>query len=373
MSIADKLTTIAENEQKVYNAGYEKGKAEGKDIQVELTADEFEVGGLEGTTGTEYATTNRARTGYVNCTTAPSYRLIVSVICNSNVKWLVHFFNNGTWIGKTSFASTNCENVVNLCSSPNEVTHIKFLLAYVNNATVVDIDDLLSNFTITKSTVAKTYEDGIQEEYNGFWDNYQKNTSDGTCRFAGTGWRNETFKPKENIEFNNSYMLFRMSRIQGDLVEILNNLGVTLSTAMSTTLIYAFSYTKFSRIGVIDCSNSSNLSEVFSHSEELETVDKLIVDEGNTFSGTFTNCTALKNITIEGTIGRNIDFKFSPLTIESAKSVINALKDYSGTTSEYAYSVSFSSSTLALLEAEGNTAPHGGTWIDYVDKKGWSM
>lgn len=29
MSIADKLQTIAENEQKVYDAGYEKGKAEG--------------------------------------------------------------------------------------------------------------------------------------------------------------------------------------------------------------------------------------------------------------------------------------------------------------------------------------------------------
>ena len=31
MSIADKLTTIAENEQKVYQAGYDKGKAEGGD------------------------------------------------------------------------------------------------------------------------------------------------------------------------------------------------------------------------------------------------------------------------------------------------------------------------------------------------------
>ncbi|MBQ6825974.1 MAG: hypothetical protein IJP34_04880 [Clostridia bacterium] len=31
MSIAEKLTTIAENEQKVYNAGYNKGKAEGGD------------------------------------------------------------------------------------------------------------------------------------------------------------------------------------------------------------------------------------------------------------------------------------------------------------------------------------------------------
>lgn len=33
MSIADKLTTIAENEQKVYDAGYLKGKAEGGDTE----------------------------------------------------------------------------------------------------------------------------------------------------------------------------------------------------------------------------------------------------------------------------------------------------------------------------------------------------
>jgi hypothetical protein len=33
MSIAEKLTTIAENEQKVYNAGYEKGKVEGGDTE----------------------------------------------------------------------------------------------------------------------------------------------------------------------------------------------------------------------------------------------------------------------------------------------------------------------------------------------------
>ena len=33
MSISDKLTQIAENEQKVYNAGYEKGKSEGGDSE----------------------------------------------------------------------------------------------------------------------------------------------------------------------------------------------------------------------------------------------------------------------------------------------------------------------------------------------------
>lgn len=43
MSIADKLTQIAENEQKVYEAGYEKGKAEGGD-----TTEAYEQGVADG-------------------------------------------------------------------------------------------------------------------------------------------------------------------------------------------------------------------------------------------------------------------------------------------------------------------------------------
>lgn len=33
MNISEKLAIIAENEQKVYDAGYEKGKAEGGDTE----------------------------------------------------------------------------------------------------------------------------------------------------------------------------------------------------------------------------------------------------------------------------------------------------------------------------------------------------
>lgn len=43
MSIAEKLQTIAENEQRVYNAGYEKGKAEGGNVE-EAYNEGFEAG-----------------------------------------------------------------------------------------------------------------------------------------------------------------------------------------------------------------------------------------------------------------------------------------------------------------------------------------
>ena len=43
MSIAEKLQTVAENQQKVYNAGYEKGKAEGGDTETAYN-EGFEAG-----------------------------------------------------------------------------------------------------------------------------------------------------------------------------------------------------------------------------------------------------------------------------------------------------------------------------------------
>ncbi len=45
MSIADKLTAIAENEQKVYNAGYEAGKAEGGNSYYDVFWDNFQQNG----------------------------------------------------------------------------------------------------------------------------------------------------------------------------------------------------------------------------------------------------------------------------------------------------------------------------------------
>ena len=45
MSIADKLVQIAENQSKVYNAGYEKGKAEGSDSYYNAFWDAFQQNG----------------------------------------------------------------------------------------------------------------------------------------------------------------------------------------------------------------------------------------------------------------------------------------------------------------------------------------
>lgn len=61
------------------------------------------------------------------------------------------------------------------------------------------------------------------------------------------------------------------------------------------------------------------------------------------------------------------------LSLESAKNIIRALVDYSGTEYEYVYTVSLSSTTQALLESDGATAPNGKTWLEYAYDKGWNI
>ena len=86
------------------------------------------------------------------------------------------------------------------------------------------------------------------------------------------------------------------------------------------------------------------------------------------------NLPSLENLTLNGTLQVTMSFNKAPLTVESAKSVINALVDYTGTDKEFTKSIYFSSTTLSLLEAEGATAPGGLTWIEYASNiKCWNI
>lgn len=89
----------------------------------------------------------------------------------------------------------------------------------------------------------------------------------------------------------------------------------------------------------------------------------------------FLNVYYLKKINfVEESIPISLNFsKSTLLELESAKSIIKGLKNYAGTDKEFVYSIQFSAETLALLEADGETAPDGMTWRDYAMSKGWTI
>ena len=127
----------------------------------------------------------------------------------------------------------------------------------------------------------------------------------------------------------------------------------------------------FSRLPYMKLARQTSINYTFDGCK-METVDKLEIGTSGTqtFGGAFRNCDRLKNIKMTGVIGRNIDFSYSPLTVESMKSIISCLKDYSGTDEADLYKVSFNEDCWNNLEAD-SASPTGGTWQDYVADLGW--
>jgi hypothetical protein len=187
----------------------------------------------------------------------------------------------------------------------------------------------------------KVYEAGQQAEYDRFWDNYQRNGNRKNYRYAfyGQGWTLETFKPKYDlIVTDNGEFMFANSHIKCDLVELLEDLGVTLDLSKATSISQCLRGTYFTRFGELNFSNKKSLNYVLDQNPYLETIDKLIIsDDGTTtFVSTFASDWELKNITFEGVIGQDIDFKnCSKLTHDSLMSIINALKDFRLVNSTY--------------------------------------
>lgn len=194
--------------------------------------------------------------------------------------------------------------------------------------------------------------------------------------FAGAGWTEETFDPIYDMRITNANYMFGYSAIKVDLVEHLEKLGTVMDFTNNAGYNNSFYQTDFIRLGVVGFSiNPENpLNSTFANSEFLETIDLLKI--GNlgkqNFANTFVGCTALKNITIEGVIGRTFQIQYSPLTVESMKSIIEHLKNYKGTSSDLTYTVKFSADCWTALEA--TTPPDGyDSWKSYVsDGLGWN-
>ncbi len=222
------------------------------------------------------------------------------------------------------------------------------------------------------------YKAGQKAEYDRFWDAYQDNGNRVNYSFAfgNNYWNNETFKPKYNIKptaFENGFKYFGFV---GDVADYLEKLGVTFSfeNFNAYTATQAFRDVPYvTRWFTLDFSGMTSANYMFYNSPALETIDKIILPEEKavTFTETFTQCPALKNISFEGKIMNTISFAPCPLSVESMENIINHLYDFSGT-NPYSHTLTFSEECWERLESEGSTPPMGSGWRDYVDILGWN-
>lgn len=226
----------------------------------------------------------------------------------------------------------------------------------------------------------KVYEAGRQDEWSDFWDIYQSNGSRTNYQFGfcGFGWNNYTFKPKYDIKPQGSCIYTFRSATITDLRKLLNKSGVILDLYKAYDLTDLFSHSSVTVLPTIDSrgvNSPANGNRIFYNCTMLKTIEKFIftADNRTTYTDAFYNCTSLENVVFEGMVCKSMNFSYSPLSIESMKSVISCLKDYSGTVSEGTYTLTLKDECKSALEAEGATSPHGNLWTEYVSELGWVL
>ena len=234
-------------------------------------------------------------------------------------------------------------------------------------------------------------EDGIatgkQAECDRFWKAFTRNGTRKAYDFAFYRWGTaDGFYPTYDIAPTNMMSFMQYFNQSGadneplDLSARLEMCGVRLDTSNATNMNRAFYWTSgLCRLPTLDLSSCTDASYMFGNCAMLETIDKIILADNNTqplLADTFTSATKLKNITFEGTIGRDINLQWCPLTPQSAWGVVQHLAPFiPGDTGYCSYTVTFSADVWEALNeyAIGNELPDWwGNVQNYIEADlGW--
>ena len=237
--------------------------------------------------------------------------------------------------------------------------------------------------------MTKVHDAGKTAEYDKMWNRIQGNgnlTDYSTMAgyFNGKMFGFNNFYPKYDIRpVGNANQLFYAWENQskfgitdnkGSLTQRLKDCGVVLDTSQATSLLSAFNYGHFTEIPTIDCTGittPANTTSVFANGySRLVTIEKIKTKEEVTYKNWFQN-TNVQNVVFEGVIGQDLDISYGTrLTYDSVMSIVEHLKDYSGTTTTKTLTLKSGVFTNASFKTAGVTEAD----IEaLVNAKGWSL
>ena len=182
----------------------------------------------------------------------------------------------------------------------------------------------------------KIFDAGKKSEYDSFWGSYQyegKGAVWYNYAFAGKRWNEKTFRPKYDLIASGCAYMFSDSSIK-NLKQLISQRGLRLDTSKATSVVYMFSNSLTSEIGVLDMTSATVLTGLF-YGAKVEKIEKLILknDGSNTFSNAFNTANNLYDITFEGTIGKSLDMHWSTkLGKESIENLFSHLSGEKGAT-----------------------------------------
>lgn len=213
---------------------------------------------------------------------------------------------------------------------------------------------------------ADGYTDGLMD----YVQDYGKKT-DYSSAFKGGFWTDNTFKPNHDMKPTSMGGMFQQSQIT-DINKSLEECSVIIDTSNCTNYSNILYQASSKSIPTIDMAKCTSTTQMFRYAYSVNNVT--IINIKPTYGWTnnaFNNCWGLTNLFMYGEIGMGLTHTIVALTAESAKTILLALKDYSGTDEAHKYTLSLNAGTWTNLNADGELSPNGNTWREYADDKGW--
>lgn len=226
------------------------------------------------------------------------------------------------------------------------------------------------------------YEKGKADKESDFWDYIQNYGNRANYDFAFRYWGGETLRPKYKVVPTATHkdrgfecVFAGMPYLKKIESEYFDLSGLGLPTDSST---------RHYRQTFQNCSKLEHIEDVgmqparyyytFTGCVSLHTIDVLRAAENTQFSEAFGNCLKLENIIIEGEIGRDINFRNSPLSITSLISVITHLKNYAGSENAGKYTITFKDECKTAMAQQGQLTEFGNKTYDaYIADIGWEL
>lgn len=219
--------------------------------------------------------------------------------------------------------------------------------------------------------ISEVYDSGYSKAESDFWDRVQNKGERTFYEYGFYYWQGaEYIRPKYKVVPNSSSRNTQIFRHCENLKKLeakyFDFSAFKPTEATGTSSNY---YT------VADCPALQEIEDIgiqaggyygtFAMCRQLENIAIMRCVKGGSYALPFNSCSALKNITIEGEIGKNFTIADSPLlTIESLRSIISALYDFVGNGETTTQTLTLHATAKARLTEDD---------IKTITDKGWTL
>lgn len=215
----------------------------------------------------------------------------------------------------------------------------------------------------------RVYDSGYSKGELDMWDKITKNGIRVFYEYGFNSWGGESFNPPYKITptsrslcmFERASKLKKIESAYLDLSKITIGNGADATNSNYATFRYCTSLEEVEDIGM----PAGGYYYTYAWCPNLHTIAVMRCKKEGGYTSPFGNSPELKNITIEGVIGKNFTMVHCPLlTIESLRSIISALYDFVGNGETTTQTLTLHADAKArLTEAD----------IKTITDKGWTL